>query len=351
MAELKSNEEQASDLIFMRNLLGFYLKRVRADAGLSLRDVENISQVSNSEISKVETDSQDCRLESFVRVCAALGVQCGVLLDQTIAINFVNYERRLVNQAGSTLAGGDVKEITAVNLATFASFFEHLLLCSRPLDRVRGVIYPHVSLQNIFLEIGESLERIKGSQTRFELLTLLKKTPLQVLERFGLLDTQLMMDVIAGLVADAGKDSEKKLALGIKKGVPVWSPYSSLIENPISRPPEITSFQGLTDVNVSANSFGVKPLLPRLLKRLNQATAERGKKSLLAKQFGLPLASISQWLSGDREPSGETTLRLLEWVLAEEAQQNKNRSSESTPLRRKTRSTKSSYEKRKSSPA
>jgi transcriptional regulator with XRE-family HTH domain len=111
-----------------------------------------------------------------------------------------------------------------------------------------------------------------------------------------------------------------------------------------------TTKSGLTDVSVSVKHNSVKPILPQLLNRLKSATKERGKKTSLANYLGLPLASVSQWLSGDREPGGETTLRLLEWVTAEEAQQNKNPGSASTQPGRKTRSTQSSYEKRKSSP-
>jgi DNA-binding transcriptional regulator YiaG len=47
---------------------------------------------------------------------------------------------------------------------------------------------------------------------------------------------------------------------------------------------------------------------------LNKATSGRGAKSALAKYMGVPLPNVSQWLSGDREPSGETTLQLLNWV-------------------------------------
>jgi DNA-binding transcriptional regulator YdaS (Cro superfamily) len=78
----------------------------------------------------------------------------------------------------------------------------------------------------------------------------------------------------------------------------------------------------LTMVSESVKQSPMKAQLPSLLERLKKATEERGSKSALAAYLGLPLASISQWLSGDREPGGETTLRLLHWVEQQERQPN-----------------------------
>ena len=74
-------------------------------------------------------------------------------------------------------------------------------------------------------------------------------------------------------------------------------------------------------VSESANIVGVRPLLPGLLERLKSATKERGKKTALAKFLGVPLSNVSQYLAGDREPGGETTLKMLYWVEHPECQQ------------------------------
>ena len=78
--------------------------------------------------------------------------------------------------------------------------------------------------------------------------------------------------------------------------------------------PAQTEKSGLTNVSVIDNNEGVKAKLPALIKRLNEATKERGTKTALAKYVGVPLPKISQWLSGEHEPGGETTLKLLHWV-------------------------------------
>lgn len=63
--------------------------------------------------------------------------------------------------------------------------------------------------------------------------------------------------------------------------------------------------------------------LADLLKRARAATAERGAQRRLAEFLGVPRQHVHRWLSGAQEPGGETTLRLLEWVTASEANQKK----------------------------
>jgi transcriptional regulator with XRE-family HTH domain len=80
---------------------------------------------------------------------------------------------------------------------------------------------------------------------------------------------------------------------------------------------EKSAVDNVSDV---VNIEAVKPQLPSLLKRLEIATSQRGQKSELAKFLGVSLVQVSQWLTGDREPSGETTLKLLHWVEQQERQ-------------------------------
>jgi DNA-binding transcriptional regulator YiaG len=104
--------------------------------------------------------------------------------------------------------------------------------------------------------------------------------------------------------------------------------------------------RGLTNVNAYVNNASMSPMA-QLLARLRKATECRGKKSELASLLGVQLAAVSQWLSGERQPSGDTTLRLLEWVQVEE---EKNSGSVSTTTGAKTtRRKKKGHETTKSS--
>lgn len=107
----------------------------------------------------------------------------------------------------------------------------------------------------------------------------------------------------------------------------------------------------LTNITVFGNIPDVEKRMPELLKTLRAATSSRGGKTALANRLGVPLANVSQWLSGEREPGGENTLRLLNWLReqAEEAKQKSPGGAINT-TGAKTRKRKSKYEKPKSSP-
>jgi transcriptional regulator with XRE-family HTH domain len=80
----------------------------------------------------------------------------------------------------------------------------------------------------------------------------------------------------------------------------------------------LTNTETLSKVGVN-----VKLQLPELLERLKKATAETGKKSELAEflkratKSNVPLASVSRWLSGEREPGGEIALQMDAWATAQ----------------------------------
>jgi transcriptional regulator with XRE-family HTH domain len=76
----------------------------------------------------------------------------------------------------------------------------------------------------------------------------------------------------------------------------------------------------LTNITDFDKLMSVKAKLPTLIGRLNEATRKRGEKTALAKFMNVPLSNVSQWLSGEREPSGEKTLQLLNWVQERERQ-------------------------------
>jgi transcriptional regulator with XRE-family HTH domain len=105
----------------------------------------------------------------------------------------------------------------------------------------------------------------------------------------------------------------------------------------ISKLTESTKKKPLTDVTLTDNIPLVQSPMANLLDRLNKATSQRGQKTALAKRFGVPLANVSQWLSGEREPGGETTLRLLNWVEQQERQQRTPGSAINTAKGKSTR--------------
>lgn len=60
-----------------------------------------------------------------------------------------------------------------------------------------------------------------------------------------------------------------------------------------------------------------------LLERIRNVTQRSGSKVALAAALGVTKSAVSQWLAGRAQPSAEKTLRMLNWVAAEEAKNKK----------------------------
>ncbi len=106
----------------------------------------------------------------------------------------------------------------------------------------------------------------------------------------------------------------------------------------------------LSDAKQSDMAATHGSLWKTLQARLRRAVMPRGSQAELARMLGVSSSAVAQWLADDKSattPTAETTLRLLQWVEAEEAKQ-KSPGSASTPPEPKTRLSHPSYEKTKS---
>jgi len=81
---------------------------------------------------------------------------------------------------------------------------------------------------------------------------------------------------------------------------------------------ENISEKDLKEQAVKLDTTDMKSAMPKLLERLRKATAERGRKSELAAWLGVHPQCVTDWLTGRKEPGGETTLRLLHWAELQE---------------------------------
>jgi transcriptional regulator with XRE-family HTH domain len=114
--------------------------------------------------------------------------------------------------------------------------------------------------------------------------------------------------------------------------------------------PKESSKQGLTVIDEYVNLTPMTSPLVNLLERVRKATASEGMKSELAKLLGVPPSALSHWLSGRRQPGGETALKLLQWVEQQEAHQNKSPGSVQPPPGPKTQLGNSNEKKTESGP-
>lgn len=106
----------------------------------------------------------------------------------------------------------------------------------------------------------------------------------------------------------------------------------------------------LTSEALSLTVTPMQPVLPKLIERLKRATEAYGRKAELAAWLGVHRQCVTDWLSGKQEPGGETTLRLLHWVEAEERKQQESAGSASPPPAPKTRFNESHEKPKKPSP-
>jgi transcriptional regulator with XRE-family HTH domain len=117
-------------------------------------------------------------------------------------------------------------------------------------------------------------------------------------------------------------------------------------KQPISHAPQHASFDPSRVKIKMLAGIGVKQYLSRmpatssswtaLRLRLIRATSAAGAKAALAREFNVTTAAVSQWLSGASAPTAETTLRLLEWVTAAEANETDRAGNAVTRPARKT---------------
>ena len=228
----KPQKRPEGDLLYYRRVLGCYLRDARVKAGLSLRQLENRCGVNNSEIYKIEAGSQECRLESFIRICASLGLPAGVLLDEVVSSDFGFYQDRMASaplMVKLTERFPELRDYVAASFAVVAAWSAHLLRSARPVLKAGGVAYPADSMRTAFVRFAEQVEKLNDSEGRRALLDALAADPLAELFRLKLLNVELMQDYIKALVSAKASDVHmgKNLAAvsGLKVAVPFWSPF------------------------------------------------------------------------------------------------------------------------------
>jgi transcriptional regulator with XRE-family HTH domain len=105
----------------------------------------------------------------------------------------------------------------------------------------------------------------------------------------------------------------------LAKGTMARATYDQLLDQALA--PETENIL-LTNASTCARLRPVKSQLDNLLAAFDRLIKEPGEKTKLADYLGAPLASVSRWLSGKREPGREIALKMLRWVEQHERQQN-----------------------------
>lgn len=220
-------------IFFLRQTLGTYLKNARLKMGFSLRDIEQRCGVSDSEIFKIESGNQDCRLETFVRLCAALGISWGQVLDDMVCSNFVPFADRLDQDpliVHFTKRYPEMREYVASNVAMICALAVHLVHCSDPVARAGAVEYPSETLKQAFSTFAQCLRKKETPAERLSVIASFESEPMQEMIRHGLFSAQILTEFVSTIADTDAKEQPfmgSRLAeiFSMKNVLPIWTPF------------------------------------------------------------------------------------------------------------------------------
>ncbi len=312
-----------NDLKYTHALLGEALRRAREHQGISVRELARSAGIGHSQILRVESGAYDCMVDSYVRICGALGLRFSDLLERCISPNGDQYWLAVGEELKKPLLTGfqtDKKSLKSLHNVAFGGCVAvaWLLRVVSPKKTADALHYPADNLRHCFTSWASNLER----------------EPLPMKQRFALLH-QLQTGPVAAMIAlfnfptpDMVKEQVSRDASHKYNIAGSWWPFelSARIDEWDDRELRLLAWhrkQKLTETETLPSVAEVKSQLPSLLERLKKATAKKGKKSELAEflqrvtKENVPLASVSRWLSGEREPGGEVALQMDVWATAQ----------------------------------
>lgn len=316
--------EPFSDLIYKSEQAFALLRWLRERRGLSQRALAALTGIAHSEIQRIESNQQECRVSSLVRICSALDVPAGWVLDVMVQSNIALFHRKVLNDPGFSVLIESLQIIDKTSEKAAASLLSQacilaaiLLRVSAPLRRAAFHNYPTEDWRDRFLSFAQRLESNTKAHDRARSLRLLREQPVAQLQRLGLLSRSSLDPKEQGL--GLSKMERRELSFGGE----LWSLTFKEIEFLWGLSPDDKK-QSLTDTSEQPRSIGdvkIASQWPELKKRLQKATEEIGAKPALAKVLNVDPTQISQWLSESksaREPGGDYALRLLKWVELQE---------------------------------
>lgn len=315
------------DVAFSRADLGGLLKSVREQSGLSLREVQALSGIKNSEISKIEHGQQDCRLETFFKLVTALGLNPGHVLDDLITTTFFQFQLALQSDAEFEAwcrrhnkwpyPSGffDVPLVTQV--ASYASVAAQIVRCSDPVRLAVRLQYPDESTRLAFVRFAEKLTGVVRPRERQAMLRSLQTRPFGALKELGVF-VEESLSQFAFLANEAYKsyleDPEHKTRKSVlptrsRHGVPFWFPWLQLIS-------DAKKVDTAAGSNYEAGTV-MKNLWTPWMKRLEKVCAQDGAKARCAREVNVSRQLVAKWLEGT-EPTADFALRLILWIEKEE---------------------------------
>ncbi|MFO1461672.1 MAG: helix-turn-helix transcriptional regulator [Verrucomicrobiota bacterium] len=352
--------------------LGRSIRLARAFGGMSLQEVSRISGVALSNVWKIEAGKGAPSFSTVLAILESVGIPLSYLAGDCIKPKCEVFYDAAIIQILPRLP--EAERTAARAFADWTAACSVLVVYSilwGQTDALEKIDYPTDEHKRFLFPALCTISKHTPVMDRTGILQSIASDPVTVIARVGLWTESMLSHHLAWYQSQPAVDGAllkwrptlPKLVDSYLDTSPNISDYevtllsvirgneskvaATVVTTPVIPNKENSRNSALQNVSDLVNSKTLSPFA-QLLQRLKHAAASRGKKTELAAFLGVPLARVSQWLSGDREPGGATTLRLLEWVQAEEA---KTLNGASTPSRAKTRSKKSSNEKLESNPS
>ncbi len=209
------------DVAFWKNAPGFYLRHARLRAGLSLRALEEISGISHTEIHKVEGGEQDCRMETFTRLCIAVGLQPATIIDCVFTSDFSFFTKQLLAEprfdelaVSNGIETFILQRYLASYLSCVCAVASHLARCSNPRKLAQEIDYPTEELKRSFLQFADRWSSERESLERLRVNENLRRNPV-----FELMNQQIEFHSYLTDCAQALKAGQTK------KPKPLWVPF------------------------------------------------------------------------------------------------------------------------------
>jgi len=199
-----------ADLQWNTVVLGAHLRRLRKKRGCSLSHLQMLSGVDMAEIHRVEKGEQECRIQSLMRLCAALGTTPGWALDQTLPDTVVKrreIQDRVMADSDFVAIKARLSSVTRQQIVNLTSILIDLCQAvtilsraSNPIEVAKPFKLPNEEWQKRLVGFSEKLATIGEDVERATILSGLLSSPVKELNRQGLLlEFMLMPEGIATL--------------------------------------------------------------------------------------------------------------------------------------------------------
>jgi transcriptional regulator with XRE-family HTH domain len=319
-----------------------------------------------SHISKIELGRLDVSVGNFIRICFALCLPPGVVLESCSFVSRGTYREPFFNddQVKAMASGkGAEAETFRMQAADFlggtALAVSYLLKSTNPVATVERLSFPVPAQRDRLRTFAKKIPSTLSPLDRRNLLIEIVVHGYSALKALGLVDDSWIEAYVALARAQPPKDRRPWIPLPklpfygdqIQTDDPLKIDVTVLLSDGLRRKSRKLREENrkltVDECPPSGMICGVSSIghWKSLVKRIAALTSPPGAKVRLAQQFDTTRQAVNKWLSGKGAPNAELTLRLLDWVQAEEAKQKRSSGRASTRPERKTQVRKSHHEK------